>query len=83
MRAGDSTRFGAPADDGANLIVFPELAFTPFYPQRPAAGDVRALAESVPGPTTERLQALAGELGVVIVFNLFERAAIARTIVHR
>ncbi len=61
------------AGEGADLVVYPELAFTPFYPQTPPAGDVRALAEAVPGPTTERFQALARELGVVIVINLFER----------
>jgi predicted amidohydrolase len=61
------------AADGANLVAFPELAFTPFYPQTPPAGDVRMLAEPVPGPITERFQSLARELGVVIVLNLFER----------
>lgn len=62
------------AADGAELVLFPELAFTPFYPQHPASGDVGALAETVPGPTTDAFQALARELGVVIVINLFERA---------
>lgn len=61
------------AGAGASLVLYPELAFTPFYPQAPPAGDVRVLAETVPGPTTERFQSLARELGVVIVFNLFER----------
>jgi len=62
------------AADGAELVLFPELAFTPFYPQHPASGDVGALAEPVPGPTTAAFQALARELGVVVVINLFERA---------
>jgi len=62
------------AADGAKLVVFPELAFTPFYPQTPPAGDVRQLAELVPGRTTDRFQTLARELGIVIVLNLFERA---------
>ncbi len=61
------------AGEGAALIAFPELAFTPFYPQSPPAGDVRALAEPVPGPTTEAFAALARELGVVFVLNVFER----------
>ena len=26
------------AGEGANLVAFPELAFTPFYPQSPASG---------------------------------------------
>ena len=62
------------AADGAELVLFPELAFTPFYPQHPASGDVSALAEPVPGPTTAAFQAIARELGVVVVMNLFERA---------
>jgi N-carbamoylputrescine amidase len=58
---------------GARLVAFAELAFEPFHPQRPARGDVAALAEEIPGPTTEAFMALAAELGVVIVLNLFER----------
>ncbi len=61
------------AGEGAQLVAFPELAFTPFYPQQPPEVDVRTLAEPVPGPITERFQALAREVGVVIVLNLFER----------
>ena len=61
------------AADGARVIVFAELAFTRFYPQYPARGDVRALAEPVPGPTTDRFSALARELGAVFVLNVFER----------
>jgi len=58
---------------GAKLVCYAELAFTPFYPQRPAVGDVATLAETVPGPTTEAFSALAAEFGVVVVLNLFER----------
>jgi predicted amidohydrolase len=61
------------ASEGAELIAFAELAFTPFYPQHPATGDVRALAEPVPGPITDAFSVLARDLGVVIVPNLFER----------
>ncbi|MCA8958943.1 MAG: carbon-nitrogen hydrolase family protein [Planctomycetes bacterium] len=61
------------AADGANVIAFAELAFDPFYPQRHATPEVLARAESIPGPTTEVFAALARELGVVIVLNLFER----------
>jgi N-carbamoylputrescine amidase len=67
----DATR--RAAGEGAELVAFPELAFTPFYPQSPATDDVRRLAEPVPGPITERFQALAKELGIVVVLNLFER----------
>jgi len=63
----------AAAASGAQLIAFAELAFTPFYPQHPASGDFRALAEPVPGPVTNAFAALARELGVVVVLNVFER----------
>jgi N-carbamoylputrescine amidase len=62
------------AAGGARVIAFAELAFAPFHPQRPAAGDTLALAEPVPGPTTEAFAALARELGVAFVLNLYERA---------
>ena len=61
------------AGGGAELVAFAELAFEPFWPQRPADGDVRRLAEPVPGPTTEAFQARVAELGVVAVLNLYER----------
>jgi len=70
-RAVDAIRQAAA--DGAELVAFPELAFTPFYPQALPVGDVRDLAEPVPGPITERFQSFARELGIVIVLNLFER----------
>ncbi len=60
------------AAKGAHLACFAELAFEPFYPQRPAEGNVLALAEEIPGPTTDALCAKAKELGLVIVANLFE-----------
>ncbi len=63
------------ADRGALLVAFAELAFCPFYPQRPAGRDVRRLAEPVPGPTTEMFAAFARERGVVCVLNVFERAS--------
>jgi N-carbamoylputrescine amidase len=61
------------AAQGARLVAFAELAFSPFYPGQPAEGDVRPLAEPVPGPTTEAFAALARELGVIVILNVFER----------
>lgn len=62
------------AGQGAELISFAELAFEPFYPQRPSNGNHRDLAEPIPGPTTDAFCTLAKEWGVVIVPNLYERA---------
>jgi N-carbamoylputrescine amidase len=62
------------ATAGARLILLQELHNTLYFCQveDPALCD---LAEPIPGPTTERLGALAQELGVVIVASLFERRA--------
>ena len=59
--------------DGASLVAFAELAFTSFYPRRRAETTPLELAEPIPGPTVERFQRLAKELGVVVVLNLYER----------
>ena len=64
------------AASGADLVVFPELSFTPFYPRVPISersASALDLAEPVPGPTTEALAEAAQEHGVVVVFNLMER----------
>lgn len=59
---------------GAEVIAFAELAFERFWPQERATPARLAQAEPIPGPTTELFSALARELGVVFVLNLFERA---------
>jgi len=64
------------AEAGADLVVFPELSFAPFYPRLPVsdrAASALDLAEPVPGPTTEAMAETAAELGLVVVFNLMER----------
>lgn len=64
------------ANAGADLVVFPELSFTPFYPRIPAEERedvVTDLAEPVPGPTVESVSQMAEEFGVVVVFNMLER----------
>jgi len=61
------------AAQGAELVCFAELAFEPFYPQRPSDGNHRDFAESIPGPITDAFCSLAKELGVVIVPNLYEK----------
>jgi predicted amidohydrolase len=61
------------ARDGASVVVFPELAFERFFPQRPAAEAPWRRAETVPGPTTDAFGRRARELGVVVVLNLYER----------
>jgi N-carbamoylputrescine amidase len=62
------------AVQGAELVVLPELHLGPYFCQTEECGHFDR-AEPIPGPTTEILGALAGELGVVIVASLFERRA--------
>ena len=62
------------AGRGAQIVCLPELFRTQYFCQRedPALFD---LAEPIPGPTSERMAAVAKELGVVVVASLFERRA--------
>lgn len=57
---------------GAQIVVTQELFLTPYFctVQDPARFD---LADAIPGPVTDRLGRLAGELGVVLISSLFER----------
>ncbi len=59
---------------GANVVCLQEL-FRSQYFCREENSELFALAEPVPGPTTERLGRLARELNTVIVASLFERRA--------
>ena len=62
------------ADQGAEIVCLQELFIHPYFCQ---TEDHRffELAESIPGPTTERLCELAAAKGVVIVAGLFESRA--------
>lgn len=65
-------RLEEAAENGAQIIIFPELSFLPFLPQHPAKPGFESWAEPVPGPTTEILARKAAQLRVVVVFNLLE-----------
>jgi N-carbamoylputrescine amidase len=62
------------ASRGAQVVCLEEL-FRSQYFCREENAELFALAEPIPGPTTETLSTLARELGVVIVASLFERRA--------
>jgi N-carbamoylputrescine amidase len=62
------------AKRGAQVICLPELFQTQYFCQREDL-NLFDLAEPIPGPATERLRAVAGELKVAIVASLFERRA--------
>ena len=59
---------------GAQIICLQEL-FTSLYFCQAEKHDYFALAEKIPGPTTDKLCALAKELNVVLVASLFEKRA--------
>ena len=62
------------AGRGAQVICLPEL-FRSQYFCREERAELFGLAETIPGPSTERLSAVARELRVTIVAPLFERRA--------
>lgn len=62
------------AANNADLVVLPELHLGPYFCQNEDYNNF-GLAQTIPGPTTERLSAVAKELGVVIVSTLFEARA--------
>src|SRR6202171_6418678 len=62
------------AKRGAQIVCLEEL-FRSQYFCREENHDNFALAEPIPGPSTEALGRLAKELGIVIIASLFERRA--------
>ena len=59
---------------GVELVLLQELHNGPYFCQRESV-DIFDLAETIPGPGTERIGALAEELKLVIVASLFEKRA--------
>jgi N-carbamoylputrescine amidase len=62
------------AGQGAQILCFQEL-FSSLYFCDEESYDRFQLAETVPGPTTERLQELARKRDVVVIASLFEKQA--------
>ncbi|MDT3438916.1 MULTISPECIES: nitrilase-related carbon-nitrogen hydrolase [unclassified Pseudofrankia] len=60
------------AEQGAKVMCFQELFYGPYFCQVQDP-EYYAYAESVPGPTVERFQALAAELGMVLVLPVYEQ----------
>jgi len=67
------------ADQGNNVIVFPELALSGYECSEDMGAEKgscrmhRELAEPIPGPSTEDIQTLARKLDVYIIFGMPER----------
>ena len=67
----------AAAAQGAQLVLFPEMALTGFDDQGEVPWTEKMqvkCAEPVPGPSTLRMSALAQELGIWLIFGMPERA---------
>jgi N-carbamoylputrescine amidase len=69
-----AARVREAAAGGARLVLLQELHNTAYFCQTEDTARFD-LAEPIPGPSTERLTALARETGAVIVASLFERRA--------
>lgn len=67
-------RVAEAANQGAQLVLLQELHNTAYFCQEENV-DVFDLAELIPGPSTERLAALAKRHRVVLVSSLFEKRA--------
>ncbi|QQQ03395.1 carbon-nitrogen hydrolase [Lysobacter enzymogenes] len=67
-------RVGEAAKQGAKLVLLQELHNGPYFCQHESVQEFD-LAEPIPGPSTERLGALAKQHGIVLVSSLFERRA--------
>jgi N-carbamoylputrescine amidase len=69
-----AARIEEAARKGAQVVCLPELYRSPYFCQRedPALFD---LAETVPGPSTERLSEVARRAGVAVVVPVFEKRA--------
>lgn len=59
---------------GATVVCLPELFLGPYFCQTEDHAHFDR-AEAIPGPSTERLGALAKQLGITLVGSLFERRA--------
>ena len=68
---------GEAADRGAKIICLQEL-FTSLYFCQVEDHKYFALAEEIPGPSTEAFTRFARERGVVVIASLFEKREIGR-----
>ena len=55
-------------DQGADLVIFPELCLTGYI----VKDQFYEMAETIPGPTTSKVEALAKETGMHIIFGMPE-----------
>jgi beta-ureidopropionase len=66
--------FREAATPGTDVVLFSELATTPYFGLT-GNDEYKTWAESVPGASTAAFAAVAKELGVGVIFGMYERAA--------
>src|SRR5207244_1131189 len=69
-----TSRIREAAAAGAEIVCLPELFLGPYFCQREDA-TLFALAEPIPGPSSEHLSGVAKAAKTVVVASLFERRA--------
>src|SRR5512138_2442116 len=69
-----AARVAEAASKGAQVVCLPELYRSPYFCQREDQA-LFDLAETVPGPSTERLSEVARKAGVAVVVPIFEKRA--------
>lgn len=67
-------RIGEAASQGAHVVCLPELFQSQYFCQREDAA-LFDLAETIPGPASERMADAARKHGVVVIASLFEKRA--------
>ncbi|UZE97942.1 carbon-nitrogen hydrolase [Alkalimarinus alittae] len=72
--ATSEAKIRAASQQGAKLVVLQELHATLYFCQTEDVS-VFDLAETIPGPTTDRIASLAKELDIVVVCSIFEKRA--------
>ena len=65
--------FEQAAVPGVDVVVFPELASTPYFGLT-ADDQYREWAQTVPGPDTAAFGEVAARLGVGVIFGMYEKA---------
>ncbi len=66
-------RIREAASSGASIVCLQELFQSRYFPQRVDVRDY-TLAQALPSKTSERMAALASELGIVLIVPVFEEA---------
>jgi N-carbamoylputrescine amidase len=69
-----AARVAEAARKGAQVVCLPELYRSPYFCQREDQA-LFDLAETVPGPSTQRLSEVARKAGVAVVIPIFEKRA--------